>query len=124
MKIINLFKYLFKRNNMTYSDYAENFLTLKQKDFNEIMLMFPNFDFKLLKEIADMNLLYDDTTKEDLISYIIYLSVDPEGDYIDSVEVHQNQVTIYERLDLENVGVLRQKVVDLLSNSNLSVEFI
>lgn len=124
MKIINLFKYLFKRNNMTYSDYAENFLTLKQKDFNEIMLMFPNFDFKLLKEIADMNLLYDDTTKEDLISYIIYLSVDPEGDYIDSVEVHQNQVTIYERLDLENVGILRQKVVDLLSNSNLSVEFI
>jgi len=124
MKIINLFKYLFKRNNMTYSDYAENFLTLKQKDFNEIMLMFPNFDFKLLKEIADMNLLYDDTTKEDLISYIIYLSVDPEGDYIDSVEVHQNQVTIYERLDLENVGILRQKVVDLLSNSNLSIEFI
>lgn len=106
---------------MTYSDYAENFLTLKQKDFNEIMLMFPNFDFKLLKEI---NLLYDDPTKEDLISYIIYLSVDPEGDYIDSVEVHQNQVTIYERLDLENVGILRQKVVDLLSNSNLSVEFI
>lgn len=109
---------------MTYSDYAENFLTLKQKDFNEIMLMFPNFDLKLLKEIADMNLLYDDTTKEDLISYIIYLSVDPEGDYIDSVEVHQNQVTIYERLDLENVGILRQKVVDLLNNSNLSVEFI
>lgn len=109
---------------MTYSDYAENFLTLKQKDFNEIMLMFPSFDFKLLKEISDMNLLYDDTTKEDLISYIIYLSVDPEGDYIDSVEVHQNQVTIYERLDLENVGILRQKVVDLLSNSNLSVEFI
>lgn len=109
---------------MTYSDYAENFLTLKQKDFNEIMLMFPSFDFKLLKEITDMNLLYDDTTKEDLISYIIYLSVDPEGDYIDSVEVRQNQVTIYERLDLENVGILRQKVVDLLSNSNLSVEFI
>ena len=41
------------------------------------------------KEIADMNLLYDDTTKEDLISYIIYLSVDPEGDYIDSVENHK-----------------------------------
>lgn len=123
MKIINVLKNLIKKNHMTYSEYAENFLGLTQKDFDEVKAMFPDFDNELLKEILSENLLFIDSNKWDLIYGIILIGIDPCRDYIDDIEIDGNQVTVYERLDVEEIGKWRQKVVDLLSNSNLTVIF-
>lgn len=123
MKIINVLKNLIKNNRMTYSEYAENFLDLTQKDFDEVKAMFPDFDNELLKRILSENLLFIDSNKWDLIYGIILIGIDPYRDYIDDIEIDGNQVTVYERLDVEEIGKWRQKVVDLLSNSNLTVIF-
>lgn len=123
MKIINVLKNLIKNNRMTYSEYAENFLDLTQKDFDEVKAMFPNFDNELLKRILSENLLFIDSNKWDLIYGIILIGIDPYRYYIDDIEIDGNQVTVYERLDVEEIGKWRQKVVDLLSNSNLTVIF-
>ena len=108
---------------MTYSDYAENFLDLTQKDFDEVKAMFQDFDNELFKRILSENLLFIDSNKWDLIYGIILIGIDPYRDYIDDIEIDGNQVTVYERLDVEEIGKWRQKVVDLLSNSNLTVVF-
>ena len=123
MKIINVLKNLIKNNRMTYSEYAENFLDLTQKDFDEVKAMFPDFDNELLKRILSENLLFIDSNKWDLIYSIILIGTDPYRYYIDDIEINGNQVTVYERLDVEEIGKWRQKVVDLLSNSNLTVVF-
>ena len=123
MKIINVLKNLIKNNRMTYSEYAENFLDLTQKDFDEVKAMFPNFNNELLKAILSENLLFIDSNKWDLIYSIILIGTDPYRYYIDDIEINGNQVTVYERLDVEEIGKWRQKVVDLLSNSNLTVIF-
>lgn len=123
MKIINVLKNLIKNNRMTYSEYAENFLDLTQKDFDEVKAMFPNFNNELLKAILSENLLFIDSNKWDLIYSIILIGTDPYRYYIDDIEINGNQVTVYERLDVEEIGKWRQKVVDLLSNSNLTVVF-
>lgn len=123
MKIINVLKNLIKNNRMTYSEYAENFLDLTQKDFDEVKAMFPDFDDELLKRILSENLLFIDSNKWDLIYGIILIGIDPYRYYIDDIEIDGNQVTVYERLDVEEIGKWRQKVVDLLSNSNLTVIF-
>ena len=123
MKIINVLKNLIKKNHMTYSEYAEIFLGLTERDFTEIMLMFPYLEDGVIYAIEEEGNLHIDSTRDDLIANIIYMSVDPQGDYIDDIEVENNQVTIWELLDIEDLEEQRRKVIDLLSNSNLTVIF-
>lgn len=123
MKIINVLKNLIK-NNMTYSEYAEQFLGITKEEFDEVIIMFPNLNKNLFKEMFDKQLFYIDSNKEDLIINIIYTAVDPEGDYIDDLEICNKKILkVHERLDVENIGKWRLKLSDLLSNSNFIIEF-
>ena len=101
---------------MTYSKYAEKFLGITENEFDEVLEMFDYIDLKIYDSMCI------DSTKEDLIKAIIYDSIDPQGDYIDDIDIVDGTFYIHERLDVENVNELREELEELLKHETIIYE--
>lgn len=104
---------------MTYNNYAQMFLGISEEDFNFILNVFKDADL----DIEDFNKLgiTAESDKNDVIIEIIYKLIDNNYNYLDDLEIDGNNLHVWEVCDVENLEEWRNKLENLLKNSNLTI---
>ena len=100
---------------MNYTQFAECLIVIDEKDFNDLLDEFRNPDVVNYDSISGV---FPESSIEDLFEAIVYNNCDPEGDYIDDMDISYayRTITIWERLDVENKESYRKSVRELLND--------